>query len=297
VFVVRGTKKFLDRVNGHRLEPGQTSTTALGDWYANVLFWKPQVVLFVSEATLVPVLVPLAPAATVIDRFVNQLSVVLSVLDIDPGFATAELTGMHEHQIATTANRIVVGVMNEFRYLAEVDRGASPSVDLLRISLWLAGTPLGPLQRRLGFPDRELAALVADWKESPSRSTPLTTVESVPHAGRTAMRTVHQLKATIIETKPPVWRRVLVPSDYTLGQVHDVLQAAFGWSDYHLHEFEFGRTRYGVVDDEWDSPKDESTVTLARTAQDGRGVPLHVRFWRQLATPRRRRGHRRPDIA
>ncbi len=35
-------------------------------------------------------------------------------------------------------------------------------------------------------------------------------------------------------SKPPVWRRLLVPADIRLSQVHDVIQA-MGWTDTHLH--------------------------------------------------------------
>lgn len=58
-------------------------------------------------------------------------------------------------------------------------------------------------------------------------------------------KNVYQLKATIVETKPPVWRRVVVAEDITLSGLHDVLQAAFGWWDCHLHEFEIRGVRYG----------------------------------------------------
>jgi hypothetical protein len=51
----------LDRIKPEIVAPGQ-SDTALGNWYATVLFWKPQVALLVSERTLLPVLMPLAPS-------------------------------------------------------------------------------------------------------------------------------------------------------------------------------------------------------------------------------------------
>ena len=41
--------------------------------------------------------------------------------------------------------------------------------------------------------------------------------------------------------KPPVWRRLELPGDLTLPQLHDVIQAAMGWSDSHLHRFRTGR--------------------------------------------------------
>jgi hypothetical protein len=57
---------------------------------------------------------------------------------------------------ATTANRSVVGIMNELSFLAEVDRAHEHSDDLVS----LAGTPCSPLYERHVFPDKELAALV-----------------------------------------------------------------------------------------------------------------------------------------
>src|SRR5919197_4100207 len=59
VFVVHATRKMLARVGKPDLDGGQQSTTALGDWYATALFWRPQVALFVNESTLLPALLPL----------------------------------------------------------------------------------------------------------------------------------------------------------------------------------------------------------------------------------------------
>lgn len=41
--------------------------------------------------------------------------------------------------------------------------------------------------------------------------------------------------------KPPVWRRLELPGDLPLPRLHDVIQAAMGWHDYHLHRFRTGR--------------------------------------------------------
>ena len=46
----------------------EQSTTLLGEWYATALLWKPQVALLVNETTLLPALMPLAPAATLSTR-------------------------------------------------------------------------------------------------------------------------------------------------------------------------------------------------------------------------------------
>lgn len=49
----------------------------------------------------------------------------------------------------------------------------------------------------------------------------------------------YQLKITIKGSKPPIWRRVVVPDQITFYQLHQVIQEAFGWWDDHLHKFEF----------------------------------------------------------
>ena len=82
---------------------------------------------------------------------------------------------------------------------------------------------------------------------------------------------IFQLKIQLRQVRPPVWRRVLVPGEITLAELHDVIQTAMGWSDSHLHEFEVDGTRYGVPDPDWgfDEVADESRVKLIRVTQQG----------------------------
>jgi hypothetical protein len=53
-----------------------------------------------------------------------------------------------------------------------------------------------------------------------------------------------QFKITLLDIRPAVWRRVQVP-DCTLDVLHLYIQAAFGWWNYHLHQFEIEGVRYG----------------------------------------------------
>lgn len=48
---------------------------------------------------------------------------------------------------------------------------------------------------------------------------------------------VHELKITLCHSKPHIWRRVAVPSDMSLGDLHCVIQIVMGWDGYHLHQF------------------------------------------------------------
>ncbi|WP_170161123.1 plasmid pRiA4b ORF-3 family protein [Methylocaldum marinum] len=53
------------------------------------------------------------------------------------------------------------------------------------------------------------------------------------------------LRITLSNIDPPIWRRLLVTDDLTFAQLHKVIQAAMGWEDYHMHEFEAGKVRVG----------------------------------------------------
>src|SRR5437762_12445809 len=104
----------------------------MGEWYATALFWKPQIALLVNESTLLPVLMPLAQAATLATRIGQQIITV---------------------RTAKTANRSVLGVMNEFTHLAEAYRDTDPGPDLPDLALRLATTPCGPLYHPNVRPD------------------------------------------------------------------------------------------------------------------------------------------------
>jgi hypothetical protein len=56
---------------------------------------------------------------------------------------------------------------------------------------------------------------------------------------------IYQIKVSLKNTHPPVWRRILVPDNTTLLKLHDILQIAMGWKDYHLHIFTIDGMFYG----------------------------------------------------
>lgn len=55
-----------------------------------------------------------------------------------------------------------------------------------------------------------------------------------------------RLRVSLAEIAPEVWRRVEVPVGLHLKGLHDVIQAVFGWQDYHLFEFRIGAKIYGI---------------------------------------------------
>ncbi len=270
MLVVRGTKKLRDRVKGSPAREGDGSTTELGDWFATALFWRPQVALLVNTRTFLPVFMELAPAATMLDRAPAAIEAVLRRHGVEEAFLAAERSAMTDVRIAPTNDRSVLGVMNEFAFHGEWNF-KDGLTDLEQLSLRMARMPLGPLRNRHGFPDRELAAIVGGTEDL-AEVIPLRPHQTADARTAPASGTLFQLKVTLDDTKPPIWRRVLVDGASTLDHVHEVIQAAFGWWNYHLHEFEVDNNRYGVPDpdDDWGLPThDESEVRLDSVAGEG----------------------------
>ena len=161
MLVVRGTKKFRERVGDTSPTDGQP-TGLLGGWYANALFWRPQVALFVNETTRLPVFVPLAPAKSVIDRFPAEFEKVARRLGVDSAGLSGELHEMEHWLVAKTASRSVLGTMNDFAHMADNYRWLHDEVDLVDLAAWLAHTPCGTssCSGNVLWPDEALRSLL-----------------------------------------------------------------------------------------------------------------------------------------
>ena len=61
---------------------------------------------------------------------------------------------------------------------------------------------------------------------------------------RKSTKAHYQFKITLLETKPAIWRRVQT-CDCTLDDLHYLIQAAMGWTNSHLHQFDIKGERYG----------------------------------------------------
>ena len=87
-----------------------------------------------------------------------------------------------------------------------------------------------------------------------------------------------QLLITLMHIEPPIWRRVLVPTNMNLARLHDVIQAAMGWQEYHLHEFQIGDRRYGVPDPAFEDPdfKVYHDANFKLDAVLGRGIERFI---------------------
>jgi hypothetical protein len=77
---------------------------------------------------------------------------------------------------------------------------------------------------------------------------------------------IYQLKLTLRETQPPIWRRLLVPADVRLSELHEIIQIALGWTDSHMHHFEVDGEYFSDPDMELDDAEDEYKAKLEQVA-------------------------------
>jgi hypothetical protein len=88
-----------------------------------------------------------------------------------------------------------------------------------------------------------------------------------PKRSQSKATTVYQLKVTLRNSDPLIWRRLLVPSDIPLDKLHRVLQGSMEWDDSHMHQFVAGKSHYTDPHmTTFDEDVDEHKVRLADVA-------------------------------
>jgi hypothetical protein len=156
MFTLRCTAILRKRLGATEDAPSTPPSTKLGDWYAHLLFTRPQVVLCVSERTLLPVLVPARDGSLLVRRLRDAVGEILGALGIADTAVEAERAAMKDAVIGKTVSRQVLGSMNDFVRMLDPYRDAG---SLLEVSLRLAETPCGPL--RMSSPREETVRVFA----------------------------------------------------------------------------------------------------------------------------------------
>ena len=79
---------------------------------------------------------------------------------------------------------------------------------------------------------------------------------------------IYQIKITLKDIRPPIWRRVQVRSTELLEHLHYVIQLSMGWTNSHLHSFSIQSVEYGVPMPEFDMDdmevRDEKKIKLSK---------------------------------
>jgi hypothetical protein len=80
---------------------------------------------------------------------------------------------------------------------------------------------------------------------------------------------VYQLRVTLLETDPPIWRRLRIAGDTSLARLDRIIQIAMGWTNSHLHTFTAGGVMYADPSSEWEiSVRNEQRTRLEGIAKE-----------------------------
>ena len=93
-------------------------------------------------------------------------------------------------------------------------------------------------------------------------------VETTTAKKKAAQKRVVTLKVSLRGSKPPIWRRVVMPASSTLADLHVAIQASMGWHDSHLHHFDVDGRHYGDRS-MLDEVADERRLTLSGLVNAG----------------------------
>lgn len=125
-----------------RIVPVETvpaATNRLGHWYATLVARRrTNLVLAISERSLLSVVLPAAPFATLADRFPLALAELLQALGARRDLIAAEVAATVPMAVAATANRKVLGCLNQYAFELECFREDEPAANILDCELWLS---------------------------------------------------------------------------------------------------------------------------------------------------------------
>jgi hypothetical protein len=98
--------------------------------------------------------------------------------------------------------------------------------------------------------------------------------KAVPAGGKTGEE-VLQFRVTLLEIRPEIWRRILLPIDANFHDLHLAIQGAFAWLNYHLHAFEVGTRRLEDTSIEDAEEEEERDVLLTELFRVPKSVGLY----------------------
>ena len=151
MYTARCTRKVLRAMRLPPAAEDQPASTALGDWYVNFLNVRNiRLVHFVSDRSLLSVVVPLKTLKTVLDRHLAALHDLLQDLGVSPSIIEAELDEMSNRAVAKTRSHSVLASMRDLALTAQWELDKNPQATSLEVSRELAAVPCGPLA--MAFP-------------------------------------------------------------------------------------------------------------------------------------------------
>jgi hypothetical protein len=143
------TAKLFKRTSFHREPYTSEPEAALGNWFADILFFRRrQILLFVSDNSRLAVITPAKEVRSMANHLTIHLSALLENLGAQPAWIDAEMRKMAGARFTTTNSRSVLGTMNDYRMQIEARVFEAEDVSPLELALALSMGPVGPLQYR-----------------------------------------------------------------------------------------------------------------------------------------------------
>jgi hypothetical protein len=90
-------------------------------------------------------------------------------------------------------------------------------------------------------------------------------------------QTLYTLRVELLNIEPLIWRRIQIEGKASLAALHHVIQASFGWSDAHLHEFDVGGRLFGNMK-QVDTELREHVLDERKQARSAAAVEVGVTF-------------------
>lgn len=146
MLTIRCTRKLLKRLGAEASVDPPSPTNRLGDWYANLVFVRrAPLIICVSERSLLPV-IEAKGVSSFGARFREAARLVLQGIGAEPDMVSREMREMGSFAIGVTANRRVLGSLNDLASLACFEIEDNSSIDLVTLAVKLAETPCSPLE-------------------------------------------------------------------------------------------------------------------------------------------------------
>ena len=88
----------------------------------------------------------------------------------------------------------------------------------------------------------------------------------------------YQLKITIKNSHPPIWRRILVPDRITFFDLDDIIEKAFGWTHGHMFAFDFQYPAAEFVGSPMHDKQDTADECIDKWMDEGRSFTYTYDF-------------------
>ena len=152
-----------------------------------------------------------------------------------------------------------------------------PDLDVTQINKhWAAAGREGEISSPLFYKVRAELGIKTVWGWGPAEPAPSRKPAPVRGTGE-----IFQFKITLLDTSPPIWRRVRL-ADCTLDRLHEQIQGAMGWTNSHLHHFRLGETLYGdpslMQENFEDLGYEDSTATLLSEILPAGDTPFRFEY-------------------